>query len=124
MRVPHRLRPRRSGLRALAAALAASAQFAVTAIAPIIEAQEGAGTPTHVESLGTRLHFSHNADTCAACVAQTLVGVATPAARPLASAEVVAPALTPAPPAFCARIAWRPESPRAPPAPPGAPASS
>ena len=117
-RVPSAYRSRRSRLRAFAAAFVAVAQFAVTSFAPTVDGRAGAGAPTHVESFGVHLHFAHNPDDCAACSAQTLIGLASAPADPLAdgdtaTAEFVLASL-PAP----SRGSWRADAPRAPPAPP------
>lgn len=119
-RVTLAARFRRSRFRALAAALVAAAQFAVSSFAPMVDGRAGAGAPMHVEDFGVHLHFAHNPDDCAACTAQTLVGVASHApvefsAPDAAIAEVVRAAL-PAP----ARAGWRADAPRAPPALPTA----
>jgi len=106
---------RRSRFRAFAAAFVAVAQFAVSSFAPTVDGRAGAGAPTHVESFGVHLHFAHNPDDCAACAAQTLVGLiaATPArvagAGAVTAEFVLAP--LPEPP----RGTWRADAPRAPP---------
>jgi hypothetical protein len=108
-------RLRRSRLRAFAAAFVAVAQFAVSSFAPMVDGQAGAGAPTHVESFGVHLHFAHNPDDCAACSAQTLIGLAaaTPAYvdGPAAAAAEFVLAPLPAP----SRGSWRADAPRAPP---------
>jgi hypothetical protein len=68
----------------LAAVFAASAQFAVIAIGPVVDGLSGEGTPSHVEAYGIHLHYSHNPDDCAACAAASLVGV-----LPRSSAAVI-----------------------------------
>ena len=108
-------RYRRSRFRVCAAAFVAVAQFAVSSFAPMVDGRAGAGAPKHVEDLGVHLHFAHNPDDCAACTAQTLVGITSaapvaPSARTVPLAEVVS-AVLPAP----ARATWRADAPRAPP---------
>jgi hypothetical protein len=114
-RMPFALRIRRSRTVVLAAAFLAAAQFAVAVVAPVLDADAAASAPAHVEAFGIHLHFAHNPDDCAACVAQSIVAVA--------------PALAPAHPALAAahtefasrapigaeRDGWRPDVARAPP---------
>jgi hypothetical protein len=110
------LRRPRSRLRTLAAALVAAAQFGVATFAPALDASVGAGAPTHVESQGTRLHFAHNPDDCAACLAQTLIGVASPGAAPFDAAAAAPPVYATAALAAVTRVEWRSDAARAPPA--------
>lgn len=71
--MPFSLRFRRSRAVVLAAAFLAAAQFGVAAIAPVLDADAGRSAPAHVESFGIHLHFAHNPDDCAACLAQSIV---------------------------------------------------
>ena len=115
LRVPLALRIRRSRAFLCAAALLASAQFGVATVAPALDADAGRSAPAHVESFGIHLHFAHNPDDCAACLAQSIV----------AAAPAVAPALPTAvahPTEFASRApvgaecdGWRPDVARAPP---------
>ena len=110
-------RPRRSRLRALAAAFVAVAQFAVSSFAPMVDGRAGAGAPTHVESFGVHLHFAHNPDDCASCSAQTLVGLASAAPAYVDGHAAAAAEFVLAPLPEPSRGSWRADAPRAPPAP-------
>ena len=112
----HVLLPRRSRLRVFAAAFLAAAQFAVSAFAPALDAKAGTSAQVHVEEFGVALHFAHNPHDCAACTAITLIGVTSPASRPLAERNAASMAFAVLPPEGVARTSWRPDSPRAPPA--------
>jgi hypothetical protein len=116
LRVTLSARFRRSRFRVFAAALLATAQFAVSAFAPAVDSKAGTSAPVHVEAFGVALHFAHNPDDCAACTAITLIGVTSPAAPPLAERTATAMAFAVLPPEGVARTSWRPDSPRAPPA--------
>ena len=107
----------RARFRAYAAAFIAATQFAVVAFGPLVDASEGRSAPSHVEETGTRLHYSHNPDNCAACAAATLVGDSPRTAAVLPLAEIL-PAITLAvSPALVAMRDGTPKSPRAPPCP-------
>jgi hypothetical protein len=106
----------RSKLRLLTAALVAASQFAVSSLAPIADSNAGKSAPSHVEAFGVSLHFAHNPDDCAACTAQTLVGVTSHGSRALNAPDAAASAFVATASVAVARIAWSPGAPRAPPA--------
>jgi hypothetical protein len=110
-------RVHRSRFRLLTAALVATAQFAVVAFGPLVDASEGASAPSHVEETGTRLHYSHNPDNCAACAAATLVGDSPRTAAVLPLAEILPATTSAVSPALVAIRDGTPKSPRAPPRP-------
>jgi hypothetical protein len=113
--MPFSLRFRRSRAVVLAAAFLATAQFAVTAVAPALDADAGRSAPAHVESFGIHLHFAHNPDECAACLAQSIVAVA-PAVAPALPTRVARPTeFASRAPLGAARDGWRPDVARAPP---------
>ncbi|HUO52326.1 MAG TPA: hypothetical protein VMT93_07405 [Gemmatimonadaceae bacterium] len=110
-------RVHRSRSRLFAAAILAAAQFAVASFAPAVDGRAGAGAAAYVEDFGVRVHFAHNPDDCAACVAQSLAAAA-PAA-PVAFADVapcsgVTSTVDVASPE---RQLWRQDAERAPPFP-------
>jgi hypothetical protein len=61
-------------IRKLAAAFIATAQFAIVAFGPLVDAWEPPSAPSHVEEFGVRLHYAHDPDNCAACAASHMVG--------------------------------------------------
>ncbi len=107
---------RRSTFRVLAAALVAAAQFAVSSLAPIADSNAGNSAPSHVEAFGVSLHFAHNPDDCAACAAQTLIGITSSGSQALNAPDAAASAFAATASEAVARIAWSPGAPRAPPA--------
>jgi hypothetical protein len=119
-RVTFARRFHRSRLRLVAAAFAAAAQLGVSAFAPVLDARAGTGAPSHVETYGVRLHFAHDPNDCAACTAQTLVGVTSAPAVPLVVAGDVTAEFAHAPLAAPLRADWRSDAPRAPPSLPDA----
>ncbi len=52
----------------------ALAQFDIVGIVPFADANEGKSAPSHVESYGTKAHYSHDEANCAVCVARQLIG--------------------------------------------------
>ena len=113
--MPFSVRFRRSRAVVLAAAFLASAQFAVSAIAPALDADAGRSAPAHVEAFGIHLHFAHTPDDCAACVAQSIVAVA-PAVSPAPSAPAAGfTEFASRAPLGAERDGWRPDGARAPP---------
>ena len=113
--MPFSLRFRRSRAVVLAAAFLAAAQFGVAAIAPVLDADAGRSAPAHVESFGIHLHFAHNPDDCAACLAQSIVAAA-PAVAPALPTAVAHPTeFASRAPVGAERDGWRPDVARAPP---------
>jgi hypothetical protein len=108
---------RRSRLRVLAAALVAASQFAVSAFAPMADSGAGNSAPSHVEAFGVSLHFAHNPDDCAACLAQSIIGITSHGSATLVAQDAATSEFDAAAPAAATRIAWSPGAPRAPPAP-------
>ena len=101
----------------LLATLAAAAQVSVSAFGPIVDGLGGEGAPSHVEAFGIRLHYSHNPDDCAACIAASLVAALPPSGLGVIPAvvrvlRVASRAIAPAAPGLPT-----PKAPRAPPRP-------
>ena len=55
----------------------------VVALAPLAEGREGRSMSAHVESSGTRGHYTHDDATCASCQARSIHGTTPRAADPL-----------------------------------------
>jgi hypothetical protein len=73
-------------IRRIAGTLAAIAQL-VLIVATGAEAWHGRDASAHVESAGTRLHYAHDAATCVACAAQTLLAAASSRMAPMAGPD-------------------------------------
>lgn len=105
----------RSRVFAIAAALVASAQFAVATVAPLLDADAGSSAPAHVENFGSHQHFAHNPDDCAACLAQSIVVAAPAVATSLPVRAAIRTEFAPRAPRSAERGDWRPDGARAPP---------
>jgi hypothetical protein len=113
--MPVNPRRRRSRIRVLAAALVAASQFAVSSFAPIADSNAGNSAPSHVEAFGVSLHFAHNPDDCAACAAQTLVGITSSGSALRLAPEAPASVRAPIASVTSTPVDWSPGAPRAPP---------
>jgi hypothetical protein len=114
------VRTRHRRLLRLVALLLLGAQAVGIVVAPLAEARASHSAPAHVEEGGTQLHWSHNPNDCAACIALQLtpVPVRPTAAVPRATVRQMAPTLGVFSPAHPDRAG--PHAPRAPPALPTA----
>jgi hypothetical protein len=68
-------------------AIVAMAVQLVVALAPLAEGRDGRSMSAHVESSGTRGHYTHDDATCASCQARSIHGTTPRVADPLPSVQ-------------------------------------
>ena len=84
--MPRRTPTLRSTWFTLIAVFAMAVQL-VVALAPLAEGRDGRSMSAHVESSGTRGHYTHDDATCASCQARSIHGTTARVADPLPSVQ-------------------------------------